>query len=121
MAQRTSLKFKTGFGLLPRTTWTSSLSDLGFIAVVENGQVVGYNVTVGGGMVNEPWQCRNLPVLADLLGFIPAGNSVPWERLSWLRNETMAIARIAGMRGLATQSKIADGLVLSPRSNDCRV
>ncbi len=44
--------------------------DLGFIAVVEGGEkIVGYNVTVGGGMGMTHGNEDTFPRLADLLGF----------------------------------------------------
>ena len=34
----------------PTTTSTSSRTALGFIAIVEDGKLLGFNVSVGGGM-----------------------------------------------------------------------
>ena len=42
-------KFKVGFALPPVNDVDIFSQDLGFIAVEENGQLAGYNVTVGGG------------------------------------------------------------------------
>lgn len=42
---------------------------LGYIAVVENGVVQGYNVTVGGGMGMTHNNKKTYPQVAKLLGF----------------------------------------------------
>src|SRR5690606_32041251 len=43
--------------------------DLGFAALVEGDRVVGYNVTVGGGMGMTHGEPATYPRLADVLGF----------------------------------------------------
>ncbi|HEV8695389.1 MAG TPA: sulfite reductase, partial [Lysobacter sp.] len=43
-------KFKIGFAIPPYNDVDVFAQDLGFIAIIEDGAVVGYNVTVGGGM-----------------------------------------------------------------------
>lgn len=65
-------KFKTAFAAPPSNDVDIFSQDLGFIAVVQHGQVVGYNVTVGGGMGMNHGNVETFPRLADLLGFIPA-------------------------------------------------
>ena len=42
---------------------------LGYIAVVENGKLVGYNVTVGGGMGMTHGELDTFPRTADIMGF----------------------------------------------------
>jgi sulfite reductase (NADPH) hemoprotein beta-component len=63
-------KFKTGFALPPSNDIDIFSQDLGFIAIVENGKVVGYNVTVGGGMGTSHGNAATFPRLADVIGFI---------------------------------------------------
>jgi sulfite reductase (NADPH) hemoprotein beta-component len=63
-------KFKTGFALPPSNDVDVFSQDLGFIAIVENDQLVGYNVTVGGGMGMSHGNVETFPRLADVLGFI---------------------------------------------------
>ncbi len=41
----------------------------GYIAVVENNKLVGWNVTIGGGMGMTHGNKKTYPRLADLLGF----------------------------------------------------
>ncbi len=64
-------KFKTGFALPPSNDVDIFSQDLGFIAIVENGKLVGYNVTVGGGLGMSHGNDETFPRLADVLGFIP--------------------------------------------------
>jgi sulfite reductase (NADPH) hemoprotein beta-component len=65
-------KFKTSFAVPPSNDVDIFAQDLGFIAVVEDDQVVGYNVTAGGGMGMNHGNVETFPRLADVLGFIPA-------------------------------------------------
>jgi sulfite reductase (NADPH) hemoprotein beta-component len=44
--------------------------DLGFIAIVEDGKLLGYNVTVGGGLGMSHGNAETFPRLADGMGFI---------------------------------------------------
>lgn len=65
-------KFKTGFAIPPSNDVDIFSQDLGYIAVVENGELAGYNVTVGGGLGMSHGNAETFPRLADMLGFIPA-------------------------------------------------
>jgi sulfite reductase (NADPH) hemoprotein beta-component len=65
-------KFKTGFALPPSNDVDIFSQDLGFIAIVENDRLAGYNVTVGGGLGMSHGNDETFPRLADILGFIPA-------------------------------------------------
>src|SRR5882757_7078972 len=64
-------KFKTGFALPPSNDVDIFSQDLGFIAIVENGKLAGYNVTVGGGQGMSHGNAETFARLADVLGFIP--------------------------------------------------
>lgn len=63
-------KFKTGFALPPSNDVDVFSQDLGYIAIVEDGKLVGYNVTVGGGLGMNHGNVETFPRLADVLGFI---------------------------------------------------
>ena len=63
-------KFKTAFVLPPNNDMDVFTNDLGFIGIVENGRLVGYNVAVGGGMGRSHGNSVTYPRLADLFGFI---------------------------------------------------
>lgn len=62
-------KFKTAFVMPPVNDMDVFTNDLGFIAIVENGQLVGYNLAVGGGMGRSHGQTTTYPRLADVIGF----------------------------------------------------
>jgi len=64
-------KFKTGFALPPYNDVDIFSQDLGYIAIAENGKLIGYNVTVGGGLGMSHGNEETYPRLADVLGFIP--------------------------------------------------
>jgi sulfite reductase (NADPH) hemoprotein beta-component len=63
-------KFKTAFVLPPSNDVDIYSQDLGYIAIVEEGKLVGYNVTVGGGLGMSHGNAETFPRLADSLGFI---------------------------------------------------
>ena len=63
-------KFKTAFALPPSNDVDIFSQDLGFIAIVEEGKLAGYNVTVGGGLGMSHGNAETFPRLADVLGFI---------------------------------------------------
>src|SRR2546422_96113 len=62
-------KFKTAFVVPPVNDIDIFTNDLGFIAIVENEQLVGYNLAVGGGMGRSHGNVQTFPRLADVLGF----------------------------------------------------
>ncbi len=63
-------KFKTAFGL-PHDNCTDVLSNcLGFLAITEKGQPVGYNVYAGGGQGQTNSNPDTYPLLAQPVGFI---------------------------------------------------
>lgn len=63
-------KFKTGFVLPPSNDVDVFSQDLGYIAIVDGDRLVGYNVTVGGGLGMSHGNAETFPRLADVLGFI---------------------------------------------------
>ena len=62
-------KFKVGFVIPPVNDIDVFTNDLGFIAVVEGDRLVGYNLTVGGGMGRSHGNVQTFPRLADVIGF----------------------------------------------------
>ena len=63
-------KFKTVVAVPPSNDVDVFAHDLGFIAVTdEEGEVVGYNVTVGGGMGMTHGEPETYPRTADVMGF----------------------------------------------------
>ena len=62
-------KLKTVVVLPPNNDVDLYANDLGFIAIIEGDKIIGYNVTVGGGMGMNHGQEKTYPRLADVLGF----------------------------------------------------
>jgi len=69
-------KFKTAFVVPPVNDIDVFTNDLGFIAIIENDQLAGYNLAVGGGMGRSHGNAQTFPRLADVLGFITPDNMV---------------------------------------------
>lgn len=63
-------KFKAAVVLPPVNDLDVFSNDLGFIAIVEGGQLAGYNVSVGGGLGRSHGNDATYPRLADVLGFL---------------------------------------------------
>jgi sulfite reductase (NADPH) hemoprotein beta-component len=63
-------KFKIAFVLPPVNDVDIFTNCLGFIAIVENERLIGYNVAVGGGMGRNHGNDATYPRLADVIGFI---------------------------------------------------
>lgn len=64
-------KFKTAIAIPPRNDSDVLSNDLGFIAIVENGKLVGYNLTIGGGMAYTFGNNATYPRVADVVGYFP--------------------------------------------------
>jgi len=62
-------KFKVAFVIPPVNDLDVFTNCLGFIAVVENDRLVGYNLSVGGGMGRSHGNQATYPRLADVIGF----------------------------------------------------
>lgn len=63
-------KFKTAFAVPPLNDVDVFAHDLGFSAIAEGGRLLGYNVTVGGGMGASHGDPETYPRLADVIGFV---------------------------------------------------
>ncbi len=69
-------KFKTGLAAPDDNCIDVYAQDLGLLAVVEHGQIVGYNVLVGGGMGMTHGNAATFPYLAKPICYVPAGDVV---------------------------------------------
>jgi sulfite reductase (NADPH) hemoprotein beta-component len=69
-------KFKIAFAIPPVNDMDLFTNCLGFIAVVENDQLVGYNLAVGGGMGRSHGNAATYPRLADVIGYFPPAKLV---------------------------------------------
>jgi len=63
-------KFKIAIAIPPRNDTDVLSNDLGFIAIVENGQLMGYNLAVGGGMAFTFGNNNTYPRIANVVGYL---------------------------------------------------
>jgi len=73
-------KFKAAFVLPPTNDMDVFTQDLGFVGIVENGRLVGYNLTVGGGMGRSHGNAQTYPRLADVMGFLTPDQVVAFAK-----------------------------------------
>ncbi|WP_309382634.1 NADPH-dependent assimilatory sulfite reductase hemoprotein subunit [Cerasicoccus frondis] len=69
-------KFKTVIAVPPSNDVDIYAHDLGYIAIVEDDKLVGYNVTVGGGMGMTHNNKATYPRVAQMLGFIKTEDAI---------------------------------------------
>jgi sulfite reductase (NADPH) hemoprotein beta-component len=62
-------KFKVAIAVPPHNDVDVFANDLGFIAITENDQLVGFNVAVGGGMGTTHGEKATYPRLAEVIGY----------------------------------------------------
>ena len=86
-------KFKAAIAVPPQNDVDIFAQDLGFIAIIENGALAGFNLTVGGGLGATHGDPATFPRLADLLGFLPP------EQLLAIAEAVVTIQRDYGDRG----------------------
>jgi sulfite reductase (NADPH) hemoprotein beta-component len=70
-------KFKIGFAVPPANDIDVYAQDLGFIAIVEQDRLIGFNVTVGGGMGRTDNAPHTYPRLGDVIGFVTPEQAMP--------------------------------------------
>ncbi len=63
-------KFKTAFAFPHDNCVELYSNDLGFLAIVENDEIIGYNVVVGGGMGMTPALKKTFPAVAVRMTFV---------------------------------------------------
>lgn len=63
-------QFKVAVAVPPTNDVDVFANDLGFIAIIDgNGELAGFNVTVGGGMGVTHGNKKTYPRLGDIIGF----------------------------------------------------
>lgn len=70
-------KFKIGFVIPPNNDIDVYAQDLGFIAIIERGELIGFNVAIGGGMGRIDRDPNSYPRLADVVGFVNVQSVLP--------------------------------------------
>ena len=63
-------KFKIGIAIPPTNDCDVFANDLGLIAIIEGGALLGFNVAVGGGMGATAGDPTTYPRLGSLMGFV---------------------------------------------------
>jgi sulfite reductase (NADPH) hemoprotein beta-component len=63
-------KFKIGIAIPPNNDVDVFGNDLGLIAIVENNELKGFNVAIGGGMSSTHGNPATYPRLATVIGFV---------------------------------------------------
>jgi sulfite reductase (NADPH) hemoprotein beta-component len=93
-------KFKIVIAVPPSNDVDIFAHDLGYIAIVEKGKVVGYNITVGGGMGMTHGETDTFPRLADMFGFctpdqaVDVAEKVVMVQRDWGNRENRKRARL---------------------------
>ena len=93
-------KFKVVIAVPPDNDVDIYAHDLGYIAIVEKGELIGWNVTLGGGMGMTHGDINTFPRAADVLGFIKpdqaiaVGEAVLTVQRDWGNRENRARARL---------------------------
>ena len=63
-------KFKIGIAIPPNNEVDVLTNDLGLIAIIEDGQLLGFNIAIGGGMSTTHGNAETYARLATVIGFI---------------------------------------------------
>lgn len=85
-------KFKIGIAIPPSNDVDVFSQDLGFIAIVENEKLAGFNIAIGGGMGMTHGDTATYPQLAKVIGFCKP------EQLSNVAEKVITIQRDYGNR-----------------------
>ncbi len=92
-------KFKIGVALPPYNDIDVFAQDLGFIAIVEKDKLIGFNVSVGGGMGMTHGDKATYPRLGEVIGFCPT------EQLLAVAEQVVAIQRDFGDRSVRKHAR----------------
>ncbi len=69
-------KFKIAVAIPPSNDVDIFSQDLGFIAIEKNSELIGFNVTAGGGMGMTHGEAETYPRVADVIGFCTVEQAV---------------------------------------------
>jgi sulfite reductase (NADPH) hemoprotein beta-component len=92
-------KFKIGIAVPPSNDVDVYSQDLGYIAVIEEGRLVGFNVSVGGGMGMSHGDVKTYPQVGQVIGFIKPEQAVD------LAEKTVMIQRDYGDRSVRKHAR----------------
>jgi sulfite reductase (NADPH) hemoprotein beta-component len=63
-------KFKIAFAIPPLNDVDIYANDLGYVVIIENGRIAGYNMLAGGGLGMSHSNAHTFPRVADVIGFV---------------------------------------------------
>lgn len=92
-------KFKIGIAVPPINDVDVFSQDIGCIAILEDNQLVGFNVAVGGGMGMTHGDTETYPQLARVIGFIPK------DKILDLAEKTITVQRDYGNRAVRKNAR----------------
>lgn len=69
-------KFKIAIAIPPNNDVDVLANDIGLIAIVENGKLLGFNLAVGGGLSATHGNAETYPRLATVIGFVAGEENV---------------------------------------------
>jgi sulfite reductase (NADPH) hemoprotein beta-component len=92
-------KFKIGMAIPPENDVDVFSQDLGYIAIVENGKLIGFNVAIGGGMGMSHGDKTTYPQLAKVIGFCKP------EQVYDLAEKVITIQRDYGNRSVRKNAR----------------
>ncbi|KXS11938.1 sulphite reductase hemo protein, beta subunit [Gonapodya prolifera JEL478] len=69
-------KFKCAVAIPPNNDVDIFTNDLGFVGIIEHGKLVGFNLTVGGGMGATHGNKKTYPRLGDVLGYVSKEHAI---------------------------------------------
>jgi len=93
-------KFKMAVAVPPDNDVDVYTNDLGFIAVAQEGELVGFNLVAGGGMGSTHGEVETFPRLADDFGFIKAEDTIKFAEA------VMTVQRDWGNRSNRKRSRL---------------
>ncbi|MDQ0226022.1 assimilatory sulfite reductase (NADPH) hemoprotein subunit [Bacillus sp. 7586-K] len=92
-------KFKIGIAVPPSNDIDVYSQDLGLIAIVEDGKLIGFNVAIGGGMGMTHGDKATYPQLAKVIGFCKP------EQIYDVAEKTITIQRDYGNRSVRKNAR----------------
>jgi len=93
-------KFKIGFAVPPLNDVDVYSQDLGFIAILEAGELAGFDIVVGGGMGASHGDPETYPLLGQVIGFITP------EQVFTLAEAVLTTQRDFGNRAVRKRARL---------------
>jgi sulfite reductase (NADPH) hemoprotein beta-component len=92
-------KFKIAIAVPPNNDIDLFANDLGFIAIIEDGKLIGFNVAIGGGMGSTHGDKATYPQLAKVIGFCTP------DQIYDVAEKTITIQRDYGNRSVRKNAR----------------